>query len=94
MKTIMDVMNSSIENLDLSVRCSNCMRRAEIHTLRDLTRMDEEAFLKMKNFGKKSQEELVTKVKDMGLAFGMTDRDWVQWGLMNLAWIKTTNWMK
>ncbi len=41
----------------------------------------------IRNMGKKSVEDLKMAVSALGMCFGMTDRDWLQWGLMNKEWI-------
>jgi len=53
--------------LDLSVRSYNCLKRANIHTVDDLTRRSEDDMLKVRNLGKKSLEEVVKKLEDLGL---------------------------
>ncbi len=60
-----------IEELDLSVRSANCLKNANIHTLRDLVRRSEKDMLETKNFGKKSLEELQDLLGRLGLHFGM-----------------------
>lgn len=60
-----------IEELDLSVRSANCLKNANIHTLRDLVRKSEKEMLETKNFGKKSLEELQEILGKLGLQFGM-----------------------
>ncbi|MDE6302660.1 MAG: DNA-directed RNA polymerase subunit alpha [Clostridia bacterium] len=61
------VLEMSVEDLDLSVRSYNCLKRANIHTVDDLTRRTEEDMLKVRNLGKKSLEEVVKKLEDLGL---------------------------
>ena len=68
---LMDVLNHSVEELELSVRSSNCLRDAGIQTLGDLVRKTEAEMLKYRNFGRKSLQELVDILSDMGLSFGM-----------------------
>jgi DNA-directed RNA polymerase subunit alpha len=68
---LMDVLNHSVEELELSVRSSNCLRDAGIRTLGDLVRKSEAEMLKYRNFGRKSLQELVDILSDMGLHFGM-----------------------
>jgi DNA-directed RNA polymerase subunit alpha len=62
-------LETPIEELDLSVRAYNCLKRAGIHTLQDLTRMTENEMMKIRNLGKKSLKEVMDKTKDMGLSF-------------------------
>ena len=58
----------TIEDLDLSVRSLNCLRRANIHTVGDLTHRTEDDMLKVRNLGRKSLEEVQNKLKDLGLS--------------------------
>ena len=66
------VMEMSIEELDLSVRSYNCLRRAGVDTVQDLSRLREEDIIKVKNLGKKSLKEVKEKLGDLGLALGFT----------------------
>ncbi len=68
---LMDLLNHSVDELELSVRSSNCLRDAGIRTLGDLVRKTEAEMLKYRNFGRKSLQELVDILSDMGLSFGM-----------------------
>ena len=68
---LMEVLNHSVEELELSVRSSNCLRDAGIRTLGDLVQKSEAEMLKYRNFGRKSLQELVDILSDMGLHFGM-----------------------
>ena len=65
------LLGKSIDELDLSVRSANCLKNANIHTLRDLVRRNEKEMLETKNFGKKSLEELQDVLGKLGLEFGM-----------------------
>ncbi len=58
----------TIEDLDLSVRSLNCLRRANIHTVGDLTHRTEDDMLKVRNLGRKSLEEVQKKLEDLGLS--------------------------
>jgi len=60
-----------VEDLELSVRSSNCLRQAGIHTIADLVRNKEADMLKHKNFGRKSLVELNDLLSSMDLSFGM-----------------------
>jgi DNA-directed RNA polymerase subunit alpha len=60
-------LETSIEDLDFSVRAYNCLKRANIHTLQDLVNMSESDMMKIRNLGKKSLKEVLDKIKDMGL---------------------------
>lgn len=68
---LIELLNHSVEELELSVRSSNCLRDAGIRTLGDLVRKSEAEMLKYRNFGRKSLQELVDILTDMGLHFGM-----------------------
>ena len=68
---LLDLLNHNVEELELSVRSSNCLRDAGIRTLGDLVRKTEAEMLKYRNFGRKSLQELVDILSDMGLSFGM-----------------------
>lgn len=59
----------SIDELDFSVRAYNCLKRANINTLGDLTEKTELEMMKIRNLGKKSLKEVVEKIKEMGLKF-------------------------
>ncbi len=71
---LMDLLSHSVDELELSVRSSNCLRDAGIKTLGDLVKTTEAEMLKYRNFGRKSLQELVDILSDMGLVFG-TDVD-------------------
>ena len=60
-------LESTIEDLDFSVRAYNCLKRANIHTLQDLVNMSENDMMKIRNLGKKSLKEVLDKVRDLGL---------------------------
>lgn len=61
----------NVEELELSVRASNCLKTASIRTIADLVQRSEAELLKTKNFGKKSLNEIKAILGDMGLALGM-----------------------
>ena len=63
------ILDTSIDDLDLSVRAYNCLKRAGILTLRDLTDKSENEMMKIRNLGKKSLKEVIDKVKGLGLNF-------------------------
>ncbi len=65
------VLAKSIDELDLSVRSANCLKNADIHTLRDLVRRSEREMLETKNFGKKSLDEVQEVLAEFGLRLGM-----------------------
>ena len=62
-------LETSIDDLDFSVRAYNCLKRAGIVTLGDLTEKSELEMMKIRNLGKKSLKEVIDKIKDMGLKF-------------------------
>ncbi len=61
------ILEMTIEELDLSVRSFNCLKRAGINTVADLVNTTEEDMMKVRNLGRKSFEEVVNKMADMGL---------------------------
>lgn len=63
------ILETSIDDLDFSVRAYNCLKRANILTLKDLVDKSENEMMKIRNLGKKSLKEVMDKVKDMGLSF-------------------------
>ena len=63
----------SIEDLDLSVRSYNCLKRAGINTVQDLAGKTEEDMMKVRNLGRKSLEEVLKKMTDLGLALQPTE---------------------
>jgi DNA-directed RNA polymerase subunit alpha len=65
------VLGKSLEEFDLSVRTANCLKNASIGTVRDLVSRTENEILEIKNFGKKSLEELQELLDRLGLSFGM-----------------------
>jgi DNA-directed RNA polymerase subunit alpha len=67
------VLDTPVEELELSVRSSNCLRNANIRTIGDLTRKSEEEITKTRNFGKKSLQEIRDKLRARGLDLGMKD---------------------
>ena len=66
-------LNTPVEELELSVRSSNCLKNADIKTIGDLVRRTEDDINKTRNFGKKSLQEIKDKLKDWNLGLGMTD---------------------
>jgi DNA-directed RNA polymerase subunit alpha len=63
------ILEMTIEEMDLSVRSYNCLKRANIHTVEDLTKKTEDDMLKVRNLGKKSLDEVVAKLISLGLNF-------------------------
>ena len=70
---IRKILATSVEELELTVRSSNCLKNANIRTIGDLTKMTEEEIAKTRNFGKKSLSEIKDKLKEWNLGLGMTD---------------------
>jgi DNA-directed RNA polymerase subunit alpha len=66
-----ELMGRSVEELELSVRSGNCLRRANIRTLGELVRRSESEMLKYRNFGKQSLKEISEILAGMGLHLGM-----------------------
>ena len=60
------VLEMTIEELDLSVRSFNCLKRAQINTVEDLTNRTEEDMMKVRNLGRKSLDEVVAKLNSLG----------------------------
>jgi DNA-directed RNA polymerase subunit alpha len=65
------LLSKSIDDLDLSVRSANCLKNADIHTIRDLVRKSEKEMLETKNFGRKSLEEVEEVLAKLGLELNM-----------------------
>ena len=63
------ILETSIDDLDFSVRAYNCLKRANILTLKDLVDKSENEMRKIRNLGKKSFDEVINKVKELGLTF-------------------------
>lgn len=68
---IANLLKTSIEDLNLSVRAYNCLKSANINTIAELVSRDEQDLLKFRNFGKKSLSELVEVIEEKNLEFGM-----------------------
>ena len=66
-----DVLDRSVDELELSVRSYNCLKNANIRSIRDLVQRSEREMLATKNFGKKSLNEIKEILHGMGLDFGM-----------------------
>ena len=63
------VLEMTIEELDLSVRAFNCLKRAGVNSVNDLINKSPEEMMKVRNLGKKSLEEVVSKLRSLGLDF-------------------------
>jgi DNA-directed RNA polymerase subunit alpha len=67
------VLDTPVEELELTVRSSNCLRNANIRTIGDLVAKTEEEIAKTRNFGKKSLDEIKAKLEERNLRLGVTD---------------------
>ncbi len=67
------LLDTPVEELELSVRSSNCLRNENIRTIGDLTRRTEEEIAKTRNFGRKSLDEIKKRLEERGLQLGMSD---------------------
>lgn len=67
------VLDKTIEELDLSVRSYNCLKRADIQTVKDLTERTELDMMKVRNLGQKSLDEIKLKLADLGVGFRQED---------------------
>ncbi len=67
------VLEMTIEELDLSVRSYNCLKRAGINTVQELANKTEEDMMKVRNLGRKSLEEVKHKLEELGLGLRKDD---------------------
>ena len=67
------ILDMTIEELDLSVRSYNCLKRAGINTVYELTQKTEDDMMKVRNLGKKSLEEVEQKMEALGLSLRSTE---------------------
>ena len=67
------VMEMTIDDMDLSVRSYNCLKRANINTVEDLISKTEEEMMKVRNLGRKRREEVINKLDMMGLSLASDD---------------------
>jgi DNA-directed RNA polymerase subunit alpha len=70
---IRKILNTPVEELELSVRSSNCLKNANIKTIGELTRKTEDDIARTRNFGKKSLQEIKEKLQEWNLSLGITD---------------------
>ena len=70
---IRKILSTPVEELELSVRSSNCLKNANIKTIGELTRKTEDDIARTRNFGKKSLQEIKEKLKEWNLSLGITD---------------------
>ena len=67
------LLEMTIEDLDLSVRSYNCLKRAGINTVNELTQRSEEDMMKVRNLGRKSLEEVIHKLEELDLSLRSND---------------------
>ena len=67
------ILEMNIEDLDLSVRSYNCLKRASVNTVGDLTEKTEDEMMKVRNLGRKSLEEVIQKLESLGLSLKSED---------------------
>ena len=77
-KRIRELLAQSVDELDLSVRSHNCLKAANIKTIGDLVRREEDEMLKFRNFGRKSLQELVEVLDERGLQFWMDVEEYLE----------------
>jgi DNA-directed RNA polymerase subunit alpha len=65
------ILDQSIDSLELSIRSMNCLKNANIRSLRDLVSKSERDMVEIRNFGEKSLKEVREKLEALGLGFGM-----------------------
>ncbi|MBQ7579617.1 MAG: DNA-directed RNA polymerase subunit alpha [Clostridia bacterium] len=70
---VQKLMEMSVEEMDLSARSSHCLRRAGIDTVKDLVNRTEEDMLKVKNLGRKSLDEIIAKLNDLGIGLKVNE---------------------
>ncbi len=67
------ILEMTVEELDLSVRSFNCLKRANIHKVEDLISKSEEEMMRVRNLGRKSLDEVITKLNSLGLSLRHDD---------------------
>lgn len=70
-RKLIENLNRSVDELELSVRSYNCLKNANIRTIGDLVQKNEAEMLKTRNFGRKSLNEIKEILSSMGLSLGM-----------------------
>ena len=73
LQQVMRILETPVEELELSMRASNGLKSEEVYTLRELTQKTEEEIEKIRNFGKKSLQEIKDKLSEWDLHLGMQD---------------------
>jgi DNA-directed RNA polymerase subunit alpha len=71
MNKVRELLDIEVDDMEVTVRVHNCLKAANIKRIADLVRYQEAELIKFRNFGKKSLNELVQKIHEMGLEFGM-----------------------
>ena len=67
------ILEMTVEELDLSVRSFNCLKRANIHKVEDLISKSEEEMMRVRNLGRKSLDEVIAKLNSLGLSLRRDD---------------------
>jgi DNA-directed RNA polymerase subunit alpha len=75
---VRNILKTRVDELELSVRSSNCLRAANIQTIQDLVTKSESDMLKYRNFGRKSLNEIGTILEDMSLSFAMDISQYIE----------------
>lgn len=75
-KEMIELLNKSIDMLELSVRAKNCLDSESVQTMRQMVQMSEPELLKVRNFGKTSLKEVKNKLSALGLSLGMSVEDY------------------
>lgn len=88
---IRQVLSAPVNELEISARSSNCLRNANIHTIGELTKKTEDDIIKTRNFGKKSLDEIIQKLQEWDLSFGMTDYSYLKNSIIFLSKGKKLN---
>ena len=73
--TKVDILSMNIDELELSVRSYNCLKRAGINTVAELTNKTSEDMMKVRNLGRKSLEEVLAKLKELGLELSSSEEN-------------------
>ena len=90
-ESVHKLLETPVEELELSVRSSNCLKNANIRTIGALTMKTEDDIAKTRNFGKKSLLEIKDKLKEWNLSLGMTDYNALKKALKNVKKKEETN---
>jgi DNA-directed RNA polymerase subunit alpha len=88
---IRKIFNTPVDELELSVRSSNCLKNANIKTIGELTKKTEDDIARTRNFGKKSLQEIKEKLKEWNLSLGLTDLNVLKNARMEIKVKETEN---